>query len=79
MCETKISRVDSLGTANQRELGHILVGDLQGDGFAFGTAVGHANLHAGLNVKVRYLNLGGEDIPVPVVLHGGGGLARLRT
>lgn len=70
---------DSLGTANQRELRHILVGDLDGNGFSFGTAVGHANLNAGLNIKVRYLDLGGEDIPVPVVFHGGCSLSRLST
>lgn len=71
--------VDSLGTANQRELGHVLIGDLKGNGFAFGTAVSQANLNAGLDIKVRYLDLCGKDIPVPVVLHGGCSLGRLST
>lgn len=70
---------DSLGPANQRKLWHILVGDLNGDRLSFGTAVSHANLDTGLNIKIRYLDLGGEDIPVPVVLHGGCSLSRLST
>lgn len=78
-CQKICGFVDSLGTANKRELWHILVGDLDGNGFAFGTAVGHANLNTSLNIKVRYLDLGGEDIPVPVVLHGGCSLGRLST
>lgn len=69
----------SLGTANQRELGHVLAGDLEDNGLAFGNAVSHANLNTGLNIKVRYLDLGGEDILVPVVLHSGCGLGWLRT
>lgn len=64
-------RFYSLGTPNQRELGHVLVGDFKDNGFAFGTAVGHANFYTGLNIKVRYLDLGGENPPVPVVFHGG--------
>lgn len=59
--------VDLLGTANQRELWDVLVGDLEGNGFASAIAVGHANLDTGLDIKVRDLDLGGEDIPVPVV------------
>lgn len=68
-----------LGTANQRELGHVLVGNLKGDGLALGWAVGHANLDSSLNINVRYLDLGGEDIPVSVVFHGGCGLSSLST
>lgn len=71
--------VYSLGTASQRQLGHVLVGDLKDNGFAFAAAVGHANLNASLNIKVRYLDLGGEDIPVPVIFHGGCSLGRLST
>lgn len=71
--------VHSLGTANQRQLWHVLVGDLKGDGFPSGSAVGHANLDTGLNIEVGYLNLGGENVPVPVVFHCERSLSRLST
>lgn len=84
LCETIIDFagydcIHSLGTANQGELWHVLVGDLNQEGFPFGAAVGHANLNARFHIKVGYHDLRGEDIPVPVVFHGGCSLSRLST
>ncbi len=80
LCLNKVCAcADLLSTTNQRELWHVLVGDLEDNGFSFDTAVAHADLNTGLNIEVRYFNLSGEHIPVPVVFHGGCSLGRLST
>lgn len=72
-------KVYSLGTTNQRQLLHVLVGELEEDGFALRAAVCRSHFKACLKIDVRYLDLSGENIPVPVVLHGGCGLRGLFT
>lgn len=68
-----------LGAANQRQLRDVLVGDVNGDGLSIGCAVGEINPDSCLHIVVGDLDVCGQDVPVPVVLHGGGGLSGIST
>lgn len=70
------SIVSLLSAANQRQLRDVLVDEVKGDGvysIALGVAINNAQSDSGLQVKVRDLDVGGEDILPPVVLHSGCG------
>ena len=71
--------VNLLGATNQRPLGNILVGDFDGNGLALGAAVSEAHPDSSLHIIVRNLDIGGEDVLVPVVLHCGCGLSGFGT
>ena len=73
------AHVNLLGTTNQRQLGNVLVGDFDGDGLALGAAVSEAHPDSSLHITVRNLDIGGENVLVPVVLYCGCGLSGFRT
>lgn len=66
-----------LGAANQRQLRDVLVGDVDGDGLSIGLC--ETNPDSSLHIIVRDLDVGGQDVPVPVVFHGGSGLSGFST
>lgn len=66
-----------LGTADQGELGDVLVHKVQGDGVgssAPGVSINQTQPHAGFHIVVWDLEVGGDDVPPPVVFHDGSGL-----
>lgn len=76
------SIVSLLSAANQGQLRDVLVDEVNGDGvysFALGVAIHNAQSDSSLQVKVRDLDVGGDDILPPVVLHSGCGLSGVST
>lgn len=54
--------------ANQRNLRDVLVGDLNHDPLSTGAIISDAKSNSSLDVKIRYLDISGENMCVPVVL-----------
>lgn len=71
-----------LGTANQGELRDVLVNKVKRDrvsSLALGVSINNTQPKSSLNIVVRDLNVGGDDIPPSVVFHDGSSFSRLCT